>query len=495
MVISADVRQLRPMIKPLMLAHLAFMAVAISALGETVPDRQGAVLGDREKLENDPRWIYNDYEKGFAEGRRTGRPVLIVLRCIPCLACAGIDAKVLLEDTELTPLLDQFVCVRVINANALDLSKFQFDFDLSFTTMIFNGDGTLYGRYGSWTHQKNPREETTDGFRRALEAALVLHQDYPANQPTLVGKQGAPSSYQTPVDLPTLRGKYTRNLDWEGKVVQSCVHCHQIGDALRAGYRETKEPIPSKLVYPFPAPETIGLELAGDHAARVKSVTPGSPADQAGLQPGDDVLALGGQALISHADFSWVLHQAPDQAVLPAVIRRGDQKKDVSLVLPNGWRYRADIARRVGTWGMRIRRTRRRQARGLPQGRRDRRTGRLNRARHRERVDRAAAAGLPARGQDQGRGSTRWKTDRADPAHAVTLRSGSFAPRKFRASLPGGRAPSRATGSATRARMRTNRVPGSRAGFPPTAPGQTAANAPAGAAGSAPGWNAVPGRT
>jgi serine protease Do len=341
------------MIKPLMLAKLAFLAAAVSALGETVSDRLGAVLGDREKLENDPRWIYNDYEKGFAEGRRTGKPVLIVLRCIPCLACAGIDAKVLLEDTELTPLLDQFVCVRVINANALDLAKFQFDFDLSFTTLIFNGDGTLYGRYGSWTHQKNPREETTDGFRRALEAALVLHQGYPANRSALAGKQGAPSAYQTPVDLPTLRGKYTRNLDWEGKVVQSCVHCHQIGDALRAGYRATKEPIPSKLIYPFPAPETVGLELAGDHAARIRTVTPGSPAAQAGLQPGDDVLALGGQPLISQADFSWVLHQAPDQTVLPAVIRRNDEQKEVNLDLPNGWRYRADIARRVGTWGMR----------------------------------------------------------------------------------------------------------------------------------------------
>ena len=140
-------------------------------------------------LKNDPRWIYNDYEKGFAEGKRTGKPVLIVLRCIPCLACAGIDAKVLLENTELTPLLDQFVCVRVINANALDLAKFQFDFDLSFTTMIFNGDGTLYGRYGSWTHQKDPREETTDGFKRALESVLAIHKSYPANQASLAAKQ------------------------------------------------------------------------------------------------------------------------------------------------------------------------------------------------------------------------------------------------------------------------------------------------------------------
>ena len=50
----------------------------------------------------------------------------MVLRCIPCLSCAGIDAQVL-EEKELVPLLDQFVCVRVINANALDLSLFQFE--------------------------------------------------------------------------------------------------------------------------------------------------------------------------------------------------------------------------------------------------------------------------------------------------------------------------------------------------------------------------------
>jgi len=336
----------------LLLASLLSL-LTVSAPAETVPDRKGAVLNDRANLENDPRWIYNDYEKGFAEGKKQGKPVLIVLRCIPCLACAGIDAKVLLENTELTPLLDQFVCVRVINANALDLSKFQFDFDLSFTTMIFNGDGTLYGRYGSWTHQKNPREETTDGFRRALEAALAIHREYPANQVSLAGKQGKPSAYPTPVDLPTLNGKYTRNLDWEGKVVASCVHCHQIGDALRAGHRERKEKIPSNLIYPFPAPETIGLELAGDHAARVKAVQPGSAAAQAGLKAGDDLISFDGQPLVSIADFSWVLHQAPNSGWLVAHVRRGSERINLQVTLPDGWRFHSDISRRVGTWGMR----------------------------------------------------------------------------------------------------------------------------------------------
>ena len=338
---------------PFLFVALFAFTWAFSNRAETVPDRKAAVLKDRATLENDPRWIYNDYERGFAEAKRTGKPLLVVIRCIPCLACAGLDARVLLDNTDLSPLLDQFVCVRVINANALDLSRFQFDFDLSFTTLIFNGDGTLYGRYGSWTHQKDPREEATDGFRRALETALQIHRGYPANKASLLGKQPKATPFKTPIDMPTLRGKYSRNLDWEGKVVASCVHCHQIGDALRAVYRERQERIPPNLVYPFPAPETIGLELSLDQVARVKAVVAGSVAAKAGLRPGDDIVSLDGQPLVSIADVSWALHCAPDAGGIPAEVRRGSESLALAVSLPNGWRYHADISRRVGTWGMR----------------------------------------------------------------------------------------------------------------------------------------------
>src|SRR5207237_9353535 len=156
----------------------------------SVKDREGEGREDRTAIEKDARWIYNDYQKGFAEARRTGKPLLVVLRCVPCLACAGIDAAVLLQETDLAPLLDQFVCVRIINANALDLSLFQFDYDLSFSTLFFNGDGTVYGRYGSWTHQKNAQAKTTAGYKRALEATLAIHEGYPANTAALARKQG-----------------------------------------------------------------------------------------------------------------------------------------------------------------------------------------------------------------------------------------------------------------------------------------------------------------
>jgi serine protease Do len=333
-------------------AVLAGLLVVLSSAAETVKDREGSVRQDKAAMENDARWTYNDLQRGFAEAKRTGRPLLVVLRCVPCLACAGIDSSVLTEP-QLTPLLDQFVCVRVINANALDLSLFQFDYDLSFSTMFFNGDGTVYGRFGSWTHQKNQHEKSTAGFKRALEAALELHRGYPGNRASLAGKQGAPSPYKTPVNIPALDGKYRLELDWQGKVVPSCVHCHQIGDALRLTHRKKGGTVPAELIYPMPAPETLGLTLALDEIAGVESVRAGSPAGQAGFQTGDKITSLAGQPLISVADFSWALQRAPDSGSLAAVVKRGTGEKSLELKLPPGWRSKSDISRRVGTWEMR----------------------------------------------------------------------------------------------------------------------------------------------
>jgi hypothetical protein len=335
----------------LLLAFVFFISSHGSA--ETVKDREGAVRNDRTAMENDARWIYNDYKKGFSEAKRTGKPLLVVLRCVPCLACAGIDAQVLLQQTDLIPLLDQFVCVRVINANALDLALFQFDYDLSFSTLFFNGDGTIYGRYGSWSHQKNAQDKTTASFKRALEGALELHRGYPSNKALLAGKQGGPTPFKTPVEIPGLLGKYKLDLNWDGKVVASCIHCHQISDTFRASYRDKGQPIPQEWVYPWPTPETIGLSLAADQPARIESLAAGSPAALAGLQAGDDILSFAGQPPLSIADISWALHRSPAQGVVTVVAKRGGTQQSIRLELPEDWRSKSDISRRVGTWPLR----------------------------------------------------------------------------------------------------------------------------------------------
>lgn len=323
------------------------------AWADAVKDREGAVRNDKAALEQDARWIYNDWQVGLAEGRRTGKPVLMVLRCVPCIACTGIDAQVVLQSEALQALMSRFVCVRVINANGLDLSLFQFDHDLSFSALMFNGDGTLYGRYGSWTHQKDAQDKSTAGFRAALEGALALHAGYPGNRAALAGKLGPKSPFKTPVDIPTLSGKYKLELDWNGKVVPSCVHCHQISDALRLHHRNRGEAIPEELVYPWPGPETVGFSLASDAAARVTAVQAGSAAAKAGLKAGDELRTLDGQPLISGADVSWVLHRAPAAGTLVAVVKRDGREETFRLGLPDGWRHASDISRRAGTWGFR----------------------------------------------------------------------------------------------------------------------------------------------
>lgn len=336
--------------KTLSTSLVALLLASACLQAESVKDREGAVRNDRAKLEQDERWNYNNVEKALEEGRAKGKPVMLVLRCVPCLACMGLDTGVLMSNDGLDTLLDKFVCVRLINCNALDLARFQFDYDLSFSVLFLNGDGTTYGRYGSWKHQKNSQESATQGLRKAMDAALAVHGGYPGNKEALKVKQPAPSPFKTPVEIPQLAERYKPQLDWEGKVAQSCVHCHMIGSALQAYHRKQKQPLPEELIFPFPEPETVGLTLASEEVATVTAVAAGSAAAQAGLQVGDAITEISGAPVLSIADLSWALHRSPSAGQLQVKVQRGGQQLPLSVQLAAGWRTKSQVTLRAAIW-------------------------------------------------------------------------------------------------------------------------------------------------
>jgi len=333
---------------------LTWLSAASPGIAQNVgPTRETKVRQDKQNLAENDIWIYNDLDRGLAEAKRTGKPLFVVIRCIPCDACSEFDAELLDKENEVTDLFDRFVCVRIVQGNGLDLSLFQFDYDQSFHAMFLTADKTILARYGTRSRRPESEDMTMPGLRHAMLAVLELNANYPANRDQLSGKQPRPSRYHVPEEMPALSDRYTSKLDYEGEVVRSCIHCHQIRDNQRVDYRNANKPLPLELMYPFPLPETIGLWMNPDEMATVVSVDQGSIAAKAGLMPGDAIASLAGQPLLSTADLQWVLHTAPEQGTLAAEVMREGKSLALELKLDPQWRHRTDISWRVTTWPLR----------------------------------------------------------------------------------------------------------------------------------------------
>ncbi len=317
--------------------------------------RQQKVLGDKLKFEATGSWFYNDLEKGFETAARLKQPMLVVLRCIPCEECVKLDDDLIEVNPRLQQLLKSFVRVRIVGTNGLDLSMFQFDTDQSFAAFIFNADGTLYGRYGTRSDRTEWKEDVSvEGLGKAMEAALELHRNYPANKASLIGKQADKPLFASPEKIPSLAPRYKDKLDYEGDTVKSCIHCHMIGEGLKANLRTEQGKIPNSLLFSYPHPKTIGLILDPTQCATVKEVIKGSDAAKSGFQVGDRITHLNGQAILSIADVQWVLHHAPDtDGTVQAAMERGDQKSELTLKLSPDWRSKEDISWRASSWSFR----------------------------------------------------------------------------------------------------------------------------------------------
>ena len=321
------------------------LALALTITGNSPAQpqsREQKVRADRQKVEAEGFWIYNNLPQAFAKAKVTGKPLLVIFRCIPCVECVKLDDELVNQDQRVRPLLEKFVRCRVVSTNGLDLSQFQFDPDQSFAGFLLNADGTIYGRYGTRSHRTYWSDDVSiDGLARALEGALALHKEYPRNKAVLAGKRGPAPEFSAPEKYPTLKERFTSSLNYSGEVAKSCIHCHQIGDAQKQLDRRRGGPMPERTLFPFPHPKAIGLILDPKERATVLRVEADTPASRAGFRAGDTILTLAGQPLLSIADVQWVLHRAdPAGTDVKAAVQRDGNRVELTLTLPPGWRHR-----------------------------------------------------------------------------------------------------------------------------------------------------------
>jgi S1-C subfamily serine protease len=194
---------------------------------------------------------------------------------------------------------------------------------------------------------------TVEGFAKALQGALELHAKYPANKDVLAAKRGAPVSVKAPEDLPAFKGKFRAAIDYEGQVAKSCIHCHQVGEAMRMEFHGAGKPIPQELLFPYPNPKVLGLVMDPKERARVASVGSNSAAEQCGFRAGDEITAFAGQPVLSIADLQWVLHHAGDGETIATEVSRDGKPVALGVKLAPGWRTHDDIAWRATSWDLR----------------------------------------------------------------------------------------------------------------------------------------------
>ena len=250
--------------------------------------------------------------------------------------------------------MEQFVRVRMVQGNGMDLSLFQFDYDLTFAAFFMNADKTIYGRFGTRAEYENAvKDISIEGFKQALEAALDLHEGYPKNKAVLAAKTGPEPIKKTPEAFPALL-RYTSTLDFNSRINQQCIHCHQIGEAQREIHWYDRKPVPDEVLYPFPMPDVLGLNFSPKHRAKISKVTSGSSAEKDGFRRADEILTLDGQPIISIADVQWVLHRASENSTLPATVNRHGEEINLTLTLKPGWRKGSDISWRTTTGELRL---------------------------------------------------------------------------------------------------------------------------------------------
>ncbi|MCS7045121.1 MAG: PDZ domain-containing protein [Gemmataceae bacterium] len=222
------------------------------------------------------------------------------------------------EDPELKELLKHFVCVKRTSMHDVNLEVFAFDYDLTWWAFLIDAHERVYSRFGGSGDADPASRLSVAGLKYTMRLVLQEHERRRNELPP------PPVAVRRPVDLFGMKGK--------------CMHCHHVNENFYK--RETPKPRITDLdrLRFLPVPEDVGLTLMIDAGNRIERVIEASPADKAGLRPGDIVWQVGSVPTRSQGDVMWALKLAPKEGRLALVFERNAKRRETSLELAGGWK-------------------------------------------------------------------------------------------------------------------------------------------------------------
>jgi serine protease Do len=221
----------------------------------------------------------------------------------------------------------------------VDLERYVFDTGLTLSILWMNADGTVYHRYGGRDARSADQWLSIPSMEIAMTASLDAHRTHEVI--ARVAQEGEPLTLErVPSFIKRDRGE--------------CIHCHSIRPAL---YEEqlADGTWTADKVWRFIPPSRIGLDLDRDDQRRVVSVVVGSPAAIAGVQVGDALVSMGGQAIATATDVMFELDRFDTTGgILQLNFERKGKPQTAQLKLAEKWKVGTaqDFAWRSFKWGL-----------------------------------------------------------------------------------------------------------------------------------------------
>ena len=228
------------------------------------------------------------------------------------------------KTSPLGKLLSEYVCVRIVRMDNVDIGLFDYDRNNTLYFFIMNGDEQIYTRYGGRDSASPDTYLSLTSLALAASQGLELHRQYQKGE---LKKTERPKP-MFPREFPLLVERTFKQ--------NQCVECHLIGDFQNL-HRE-KDGKLDKLTHLFRSPDikTLGIQLDVPKGLVVKDVR--NAAEAAGLKPGDRIAKWNGTAVWTFADLQYQYDKVNRRAKeVRFTVDRGGEFIELTAALPVRW--------------------------------------------------------------------------------------------------------------------------------------------------------------